>query len=179
MKLVWMLILAVTLALAAQEPDSGAAAQENSVEAQQLRRQIQQRWNEHVHTALGLSDDQATKLEATEQRFEQQRTPLRQQQRAINQSLRSELASASPNQQRVTELMSRQQENRQKLQQIDRDEDREMEGYLSPVQRARYQTERQRFRERVAEVIRHQREQRRERRERMAPKPRVPKRPKP
>ena len=171
MKLAWMLILAVTPALAAQEPDSGAAPQENGVEAQQLREQIRQRWNEHVRTTLGLSDDQAAKLQATEQRFEDQRTPLRQRQREINQSLRGELRAASPNQQRVTELMGRQQENRQKLQQIDRDEDREMEGYLTPVQSARYQGERQRFRERVAEVIRHQREQRRQ----MAPpRPRPP-----
>jgi hypothetical protein len=174
-RLVWVLMLAVTPALAAQEPpDSGDAAPATGPDAQQLREQIRRRWNEHVRTTLGLSVDQATKLQSTEQRFEQQRTPLRQRQRGINQSLRSELANPSPDQQRVTELMSRQQENRQKLQQIDRDEDREMEGYLSPVQRARYQAERQRFRERVAEVIRHQREQRRER---PVPRPRAPKRP--
>jgi Spy/CpxP family protein refolding chaperone len=179
-RVVWVLgaaaaaAVALTAALAAQEPDSGAAPPANGAEAQQLREQIRQRWNQHVLTTLGLSDDQATKLQSTEQRFEEQRTPLRERQREINQSLRSELANASPNQQRVTELMGRQQENRQTLQQVDRDEDREMEGFLSPVQRARYQAERQRFRERVAEVIRHRREQRRER---LAPRPKVPKRP--
>ena len=176
-RVVWVLVAAAATlppALAAQEPDSGAAPPANGAEAQQLREQIRQRWNQRVRTTLGLSDDQATKLQSTEQRFEAQRAPLRQGQREINQSLRSELANASPNQQRVTELMGRQQETRQKLQQVDRDEDREMEGYLSPVQRARYQAERQRFRERVAEVIRHRREQRRER---VGPRPKVPKRP--
>lgn len=176
-RVVWMLVVAVTPVfgiLAAQEPgDSGAGAPENGAEARQLRQQIRERWNVHVRTALGLSDDQASRLQTTERRFEEQRAPLRQQQREINQSLKTELAGASPNQERVTELMGRQQENRQKLQQIDRDEDREMEGYLSPVQRARYQAERQRFRERVAEVIRHAREQRRQ----MAPPPARPRPP--
>ncbi len=58
--------------------------------------------------------------------------------------------------------MGQQQQNQQALQQVNRDEDREMQGYLTPVQRARYQKERQRFQERVAEVVRHWREQRRQ-----------------
>jgi hypothetical protein len=37
-----------------------------------------------------------------------------------------------------------------------------MQGYLTPVQHARYQEERRRFQERVAEVVRHRREARRE-----------------
>src|SRR5207248_4085715 len=42
-------------------------------EAQQLRAQVRQRWAEHVRSTLGLSDDQAGKLDATERRFEEQR----------------------------------------------------------------------------------------------------------
>jgi hypothetical protein len=44
---------------------------------------------------------------------------------------------------------------------MNRDEDREMQGYLTPVQHARYQDERHRFQERVAELVRHRREQQR------------------
>jgi Spy/CpxP family protein refolding chaperone len=176
--LVWTLYFAVT-ALAAQEPgDSGAAPPENAAEAQELRRQIRQKWNEHVRSTLGLTDEQTAKLQATEGRYEGERQPIRARQREINQSLNAELAAGTPNQDRVTQLISERQENQRRLQEINRGEDREMQEYLSPVQRARYQEERRKFQERIAEVVRHRREQRRQ----MAPprlRPRPPKRVRP
>src|SRR5690348_11759156 len=68
--LAWVLMLATTLPLVAQEPADTAGAPPNGAEAQQLRTQIRQRWNEHVRSTLGLSDDQTARLQATEQRFE-------------------------------------------------------------------------------------------------------------
>ncbi|PYO43656.1 MAG: hypothetical protein DMD33_05530 [Gemmatimonadetes bacterium] len=162
-RLGWMLLLMLTPALVAQEPgDSGAAPPANGVEAQQLRKQIRQRWNEHVRSTLGLTDDQTAKLQATEERFEGQRQPIRARQREINQALNAELASGTPNQDRVKQLINERQDNQLRLQQVNRDEAREMQGFLTPVQHARYQEERRRFQERVAEVIRQRREQRRE-----------------
>jgi Spy/CpxP family protein refolding chaperone len=154
----WVLMLATTLPLVAQEPADTAGAPPNGAEAQQLRTQIRQRWNEHVRSTLGLSDDQTAKLQATEQRFEGQRQPIRARQREINQALNAELASGTPNQDRVKQLVNERQDNQLKLQQVNRDEAREMQGYLTPVQHARYQEERRRFQERVAEVVRHRRE---------------------
>ena len=58
---------------------------------------------------------------------------------------------------------------REQMLKIERDEDREMGGYLNPVQRARYQQLRERFMQRVNEM----RAERRERREMGAPPPRV------
>ena len=110
-----------------------------------------------MRTTLGLSDDQTAKLQATEQRFEGQRQPIRARQREINQALNAELASGTPNQDRVKQLVNERQDNQLKLQQVNRDEAREMQGYLTPVQHARYQEERRRFQERVAEVVRHRR----------------------
>ena len=162
-RLACILVLALAPALAAQVPgDSGVAPPPPSdgAEAGQLRAQVRQRWAVHVRSTLGLSDDQAGKLDATEQRFEQQRQPIRARQRQINQALNAELATQAPNQDRVKQLMSERQQNQLKLQQVNRDEDREMQGYLTPVQRARYQEERRRFQERVAELVRHRREER-------------------
>ena len=160
-RLACILVLALAPALAAQVPgDSGVAPPPDGAEAGQLRAQVRQRWATHVRSTLGLSDDQAGKLEATEQRFEQQRQPIRARQRQINQALNAELATQAPNQDRVKQLMSERQQNQLKLQQVNRDEDREMQGYLTPVQRARYQEERRRFQERVAELVRHRREER-------------------
>jgi len=158
--LAWVLMLATTLPLVAQEPADTAGAPPNGAEAQQLRQQIRQRWNEHVRSTLGLSDDQTAKLQATEQRFEGQRQPIRARQREINQALNAELASGTPNQDRVKQLVNERQDNQLKLQQMNRDEAREMQGYLTPVQHAQYQEERRRFQERVAEVVRHRREAR-------------------
>ena len=160
-RLACILVLALAPALAAQVPgDSDVAPPPDGAEAGQLRAQVRQRWAVHVRSSLGLSDDQAGKLDATEQRFEQQRQPIRAHQRQINQALNAELAAQAPNQDRVKQLMSERQQNQLKLQQVNRDEDREMQGYLTPVQRARYQEERRRFQERVAELVRHRREER-------------------
>ena len=168
----WLVVLLLAPGLAAQVPgDSGAAPPANEAEARQLRAEVRERWKAHMRSTLGLSDDQTAKLEGTEGRFEAQRQPIRAQQRDINQALSAELASGTPNQDRVKQLIGARQENQLKLQQLNRDEDREMQGYLSPVQRARYQEERRRFQERVAELVRHRREQSRP--GRPAPPPRA------
>ncbi|HYL20490.1 MAG TPA: hypothetical protein VEU74_01915 [Gemmatimonadales bacterium] len=175
-RLAWTLLLVLTPALVAQEPgDSGQGPPANGPEAQQIRQQIRQRWNEHVRSTLGLTDEQSTKLQATEEHFEGQRQPIRARQREINQALNTELASGTPNQDRVKQLINERQDNQLKLQQVNRAEAREMQGYLTPVQHARYQEERRRFQERVAEVMR----QRRERREMLRPRAGPRKRPRP
>jgi len=161
-RLVWLLLLAATPALVGQEPgDTGAAPPANGPEAQQIRQQIRQRWNDHIRSTLSLSDDQAKKLQETEGRFEEQRRPIRARQREISQQLNDELASGTPNQDRVKQLINERQDNQLKLQQFNREEGREMQGYLTPVQHARYQEERRRFQERVAQVMRQRREERR------------------
>lgn len=162
-RLVWMLLFVLTPALVAQEAgDSGQSPPANGPEAQRMRTEIRKRWNEHVISTLGLTDDQATKLQATEARFEGQRQPIRSRQREINQALNDELSSGAPNQDHVRQLVNERQDNQLKLQQVNREEAREMQGYLTPVQHARYQEERRKFQERVAQVLRQRREERRE-----------------
>jgi Spy/CpxP family protein refolding chaperone len=164
-RLAWILMITVAPTLAAQEPpslpppDSGGDVVP-SAQAQQLRQRIRQRWSQQVRTTLALNDEQATKVQGTEQRFEEQRQPLRARRRDINQALSAELAAGAPDQERVKQLITERQENQRKLEEINRGEDREMQGYLTPVQRARYQELRRRFQERVAEVMRNRRDAR-------------------
>jgi Spy/CpxP family protein refolding chaperone len=146
----WVLLIASVPALGAQVPGDSGGAPPADAQTQELRQKVRQAWREHVRSTLELSDDQTAKLQATEQRFEEQRQPLRAHQREINEALRAELSGPAPDQERVRQLMNAQQENQGKLQQINRDEDREMQGYLTPVQRARYHDERRKFQERVA-----------------------------
>jgi len=155
-----VLMLVLTPALTAQVPGDSGAAPPADGEAQRLRAQVRQRWAEHVRTTLELSDAQAGKLDATERRFEEQRQPIRARQRQINQALHTELAAQTPNEDRVKQLMSEREQNQLKLQHVNRDEDREMQGYLTPVQRARYQEERRRFQGRIVDALRQQRERR-------------------
>jgi len=155
-----VLMLVLTPALTAQVPGDSGAAPPADGEAQRLRAQVRQRWAEHVRSTLELSDAQAGKLDATERRFEEQRQPIRARQRQINQALHTELAARTPNEDRVKQLMGEREQNQLKLQQVNRNEDREMQGYLTPVQRARYQEERRRFQGRIVDALRQQRERR-------------------
>src|SRR2546425_13265993 len=113
-RLGWIVLIVLAPALGAQVPDDSGAAQPptDAAQAERLRSQILQRWNDHVRSTLGLSDEQATKLQATEQRFEAQRQPVRAHQRELNQALRAELAAGTPNQDRVRQLMNERSEER-------------------------------------------------------------------
>src|SRR5437667_11869918 len=161
-RFVWILMLRQAGTVVGTGACGSGSWAPDGAEARDLRKRIRQRWNEHVRSTLALSDEQTAKLQGTEQRFEEQRQPLRGRQREITETLNAELAAGAPNQERVKQLMNERQENQRTLQEINRSEDREMQAYLSPVQRARYQEERRRFQERVAEVVRHRREERRQ-----------------
>ena len=175
---VWILMLTMAQTLVAQLPGDSESAAPDGAQARDLRKRIRQRWNEHVRSTLALSDEQTAKLQGTEQRFEEQRQPIRARQREVNRSLNAGLVSGTPNQDRVRQVIDERQDNQLKLQQVNRDEAREMQGYLTPVQHARYQEERRRFQERVADVVRQRREARRQLPER-GPRGGVRKRPRP
>ena len=122
---------------------------------------------------LNLSDDQAAKLQGTEQKFTQQRVELAQRQRTVNEALRGQLQpGVAANSDSVRRLMDARDRNRTALAEIERNENREVSGYLTPVQQARYQMMREQLRRRIQEI----REQRRRRSEMMGPR-RAPRRP--
>src|SRR2546427_1384174 len=133
----WMILFALAVfapppSVRAQQPDSSGV---EDPDVQALRRQIRQRWHEHVRQTLGLSDEQAGKVQATEDRFEQQRVQYRGHLRDINRQLNGEMLSGTPNNERVNQLIQQRQETRMRLEQLNRDEDTETAGALSPPQR--------------------------------------------
>src|SRR3989442_1106005 len=140
-----MLLALVSPALAAQTP----ADTSGDAEAEQLRQQIRERWNARVRQDLNLSDDQAAKLQGTEQKFTQQRVELAQRQRTVTEALRGQLQpGVAANSDSVRRLMDARDRNRTALAEIDRNENREVSGYLTPVQQARYQMMREQLRRR-------------------------------
>ena len=149
-RLLWMLALAVAPAAAAQQE---GPAPEDSAQVERLRAEIERRFGERVRLELGLNDDQAAKLKGTQGRFGTRRRDLLRQQflhrQALQQQMRPGIA-ANPESVRVH--MDGLQAGRAELFQLEQDEDREMSGYLSPIQRAQFQMLRQRFIERVNQM---------------------------
>ena len=151
MRTLFLLVCLGASALAAQNPsDTSDAAQ-----TQQLRDQIRARWQQVVRRQLELKPDEAAKLQETEDRFASQRRAIAQRQRGVQEALRGQLQpGVAANADSVRRLMDARDQNRTALSQLERDEDKEMAGYLTPVQRARYQFLRQRLQERIVEMRR-------------------------
>ena len=164
MKRLWMLSLAVLLTpgLAAQQPDAPRQRSDTG-EAERLRAQIEQRFSQRVQEDLKLTPDQATKLRASQERFGARRRALARQQIARRRALEDQMEpGVAANADSVRKLMDGIQAGRAEMLKIEQDEGQEMSGYLTPVQRARYQRMREHFMQRVNDM-------RRERRGRMGP----------
>jgi hypothetical protein len=104
-----------------------------------LEERIRQRFAQVVQTRLGLTDAQMAQLRATNQRFAGQRGALSVSERGVRQALQGELRpGAAANQEHVSALMdSLLAIQRQRLDLV-QGEQRELAGYLTPVQRVRY-----------------------------------------
>ncbi|HXQ29061.1 MAG TPA: Spy/CpxP family protein refolding chaperone [Gemmatimonadales bacterium] len=153
----WLVALALILGptLGAQQPTDSTGGP-----PPRLLQEFRKRWHEHVQQELALTPDQATKLQATEDRFAADRRPIAQSQRQVQQALREQLRpGAAADADSVTKLLAARDQGRTALMKLEQDEDQEMAGYLTPVQRARYQMMRQQLQERISEMRRHRRDQ--------------------
>jgi Spy/CpxP family protein refolding chaperone len=137
-----LLLLAAAPALAAQTPaDTGRTAHRAVARAERMRE------------LLGLTDDQAVKLKATAQRFREQRQAIMKQQRELSGALRAQIRPGiAANSDSVRKLLDAREQGITALGQLRRDENRELAGYLSPVQRAQLQLARERWRGRFAHM---------------------------
>lgn len=145
------ILLALTLAVVQQAPVPAPGS--DTAEAGRLRRQIEERFAARVQQELGLTADHVTKLRATHERFSERRRTLMRQQMGRRMALQGQMRPGeAADADSVKRLMDAMQEGRGEMLKLDQDEDREMAGYLTPVQRARFQMMRQRFQERVNEM---------------------------
>jgi len=154
-RLALLLLLGIAPIAAAQQP------RQDEPPLTVLRGQIRERWHARVRQQLQLTDEQASKLQATEDRFFERRRTVMVRQRAVIAGLRAQLQpGAAANPDTVRMLMDERDQNRAALLDLDRDESREMAGYLTAVQLARYQVMRQRLQERILEMRRMRRQMR-------------------
>jgi predicted phage gp36 major capsid-like protein len=151
-RLVWVLGLALAPSLAAQQDSTGPG---DGPERERLLQQVERRFGEVVRQQLGLSDDQAGRLRATEERFRARRRDILRRQLALRFGLQGQMRPGqSADADSVRKLMDEIQANRAELFQLEQQQDREMTGYLTAVQRAQYQMLRERLLRRLAEVRR-------------------------
>lgn len=138
------------LAAEAQRPRADSGAGRGEAEAR-----MRQRLGAVVKERLGLSDEQARKLGETSRRYEAQRRQLMMDERELRLQLRDEMAAgATPDQGRVDRALGRMIAlQRQRVDLLER-EQKELAGFLTPVQRARYLAFQDEARRRVDEARR-------------------------
>jgi len=137
-----LLFFAAAPVLPAQNPaDTGRAGR-----MRQHREEFQRQREARLREALRLTDDQAAKLKATQQRFGDQRRAIMERQHQLGEALRGQLQpGVAANADSLRKLLDAQEQNEAALAQLRRDQNREMAGYLSPLQRARLSLMRQHF----------------------------------
>ena len=126
-----------------------------SAERARVEQQVRQRIARIVQDRLQLSDAQMQRLQQTNRRFEEQRRALLRQEREVRVSLREQLASGDrADQSRVGALIDSAIDLQRRRLDLLRDEQRELAGFLTPVQRARYLDLQEKLRRRVEELRR-------------------------
>jgi hypothetical protein len=105
----------------------------------ELEQRLRERTGEIVKRRLGLTDDQMSKLQATNKDFEKQRMDLMARERTTRQMLRAQVMMGdSANQTKVSQLLDQSvQIQRQRLDLL-QSEQKELGRFLTPVQRAKY-----------------------------------------
>lgn len=152
--LCFLVILAAASSLAAQNPADSSVVSD-SERLGSLRQEILDRYRTRAHEALDLNPDLVGRFDSTQARAWRQRRDLILQRQRVNLALRSQLRpGVAANPDSVNRLLDARRRVSEALFHVDDQEDRELTGFLTPVQRARYQEFRQRFREWVVEALR-------------------------
>lgn len=156
MKALLVLGLAVILvpSLSAQQRDS-VRQRSDTAEAAELRTMIEQRFSQRVQQELKLTNEQTAKLRNTQERFGPRRRALMRQQMEQRQALEDQMQpGVAANQDSVRKLMDALTTGRLEMVRIQQEENRELNGFLTPVQQVRYNLMRERFMQRVGEMRR-------------------------
>ena len=133
-------------------PQRGAARGQGANRAG-LELQLRQKFARRVQVVLGLGPDQMTKLADVNRRFGQQQRTLDQRENQTRQALRRALleAPSADQEKRVAELHDQvMQMQRQRLDLID-GEQRELAGFMTTVQRVRFQAMQENLRRQLQE----------------------------
>lgn len=118
----------------------------------QLEQQIRNRIATQLKNQLKLTEDQFTKLQATNKRFEEKRRLLVEQERDARMSMRDLiLAGDTTNQAKVSGALDKMMQIQRQRFELVEQEQKELAGFLTPMQRARYLGMQEQMRRRMDE----------------------------
>jgi len=104
-----------------------------------LEQRIRDRIGGALRKNLNLSDDQFTKLQATNKRFEEKRRLLVGQERDARMAMRDLMIGGdTSNQAKISQALDRMLGVQRQRAELMEQEQKELAGYLTPMQRARY-----------------------------------------
>jgi protein CpxP len=160
LKVIAVLMLASSATLSAQRgprPQQPPAAGDSTAQARpnraNLEQQVQERMAQVTKERLGATDAQMTKLQETNKKFDEKRRLIVDQERDIRMSLRDEmLRPDSARQGQVAALLDRVIKTQRQRVDIQEQEQKELAGFLTPLQRAKYFALEQQIRQRVNQM---------------------------
>jgi Spy/CpxP family protein refolding chaperone len=136
----------------------GAASASGSRNHPAHRAQLEQRFHEKsfqiVRKKLDLSDQQMRQLRTVNDRIAPRRRDLGRQAAEVQRSLRVEVAKgASADQKKVAQLMDKATALREQQAALNQQEQKELSGFLTPVQRAKYVAIQSELRQRIQHLL--------------------------
>jgi Spy/CpxP family protein refolding chaperone len=123
----------------AQQPGTPAARR------QALEGRVRQALAGVVRKQLGLNDEQMLKLQRVDQKYDQQRRAMLRSERQTRQALRIAMQDSTPDQEKIARYMDDLVAAQHRRADILGDEQKELSGFLTPLQRAKYQALRERL----------------------------------
>lgn len=150
------LVLSVlsSLALLAPRAEAQGGGRRDGAPGQQgMQREIRQRFAQVVQRELALDDTRMRRLQATLQKFDEPRRDLMRRENEVRRDLRMQLrAGDSVQQSRVESLLDEMLAVQKRRIELHEQEDRELRGFLTPLQRAQYYGLQEQLRKRVEDM---------------------------
>ena len=148
-------LVILTLLVSTARADAQAVTPPPAGNRAALEQQFRERTARLAQQRLGLTDPQLRRLEQTNARFAPQLRQVAAQERNVRRQLRQEMmAGNSANQQRVSDLLDAAIRLQKQRIAIVESEQKDLAGFLTPVQRARYIALQTQFRKRAEELSR-------------------------
>jgi len=140
-------------AAGAMQPGQAARMKRAQPDRAQLEQQIRNRIANQLKNGLKLSDDQFAKLQATNKRFEEKRRLLLEQERDARMSMRDLMITGdTTNQAKVSAALDKMMQIQRQRFDLVEQEQKELAGYLTPMQRARFMGMQEQMRRRMDDM---------------------------
>ena len=152
------IMLAMMLALgaasiAAQQPGAAKSLTTPDSGRADLEGRVRERFAQVVKQRVGLTDDQMSRLQQVQQKYEQQRRPLALEERSARLQLRGLVINEpAADQKQVDLLLGRLVDIQKRRVQLLEAEQRDLSAFMTPVQRAKFMGMREQLRKRVEQM---------------------------